>query len=179
MSVHQRCINRALAHLLSSVDQVNKLANGQVSPSPRKVEALTKAPIPKTVKQVRRFNELAGYLRRFIPNFSRVMVPLYELTNNDVKWEWNERHDEALNHIIQHLSTAPTLTLFQEDASIELYTDASSIGYGAVLVQTIGGQPVTYTSQRTTDADSRYHSYELDALEVVREVKHFWHYVYG
>ena len=169
MSVHQRCINRALAHLLSSVDQVNKLANGQVSP------------IPKTVKQVRRFNELAGYLRRFIPNFSRVMVPLYELTNNDVKWEWNERHDEALNHIIQHLSTAPTLTLFQKDASIELYTDASSIGYGAVLVQTIGGRqhPVTYISQRTTDADSRYHSYELDALEVVREVKHFWHYVYG
>ncbi|KAJ8710458.1 hypothetical protein PYW08_008973 [Mythimna loreyi] len=233
VSVYQRCINRALAHLLTSVDQVcqvyvddvlskcrdfaegiahierilialqeagfsinvdktaffkrsieylgNIIADGQVSPSPRKVEALTKAPIPKTVKQVRQFNGLAGYFRRFIPNFSRVMVPLYELTKNDAKWEWNERHDEARNHIIRHLSTAPTLTLFQEDAPIELYTDASSIGYGAVLVQTIGGRqhPVAYMSQRTTDAESRYHSYELETLAVVRAIKHFRHYIYG
>lgn len=233
VSVYQRCINRALAHLLSSADQVcqvyvddvlskcrvfaeglshierilialqeagfsinvektaffkrsieylgNIIADGQVSPSPRKVEALTKAPIPKTVKQVRQFNGLAGYFRRFIPNFSRVMVPLYELTKNDAKWEWNERHDEARNHIIQHLSTAPTLMLFQEDAPIELYTDASSIGYGAVLVQTVAGRqhPVAYMGQRTTDAESRYHSYELETLAVVRAVKHFRHYLYG
>lgn len=58
----------------------NIISDGKVAPSPRKVEALTKAPIPTTVKQVRQFNGLAGYFRRFIPNFSRVMVPLYELT---------------------------------------------------------------------------------------------------
>lgn len=233
VSVYQRCINRALAHLTSSPDQVcqvyvddvlskckdfdqglshierilialqeagfsinvdktaffkrsieylgNIIADGQVSPSPRKVEALTKAPIPKTVKQVRQFNGLAGYFRRFIPNFSRVMAPLYELTKNDTTWEWNERHDEARDYIVKHLSTAPTLTLFQEDAPIELYTDASSIGYGAVLVQTFAGRqhPVAYMSQRTTDAESRYHSYELETLAVVRAIKHFRHYLYG
>lgn len=232
-SVYQRCMNRALAALLNSPDQVcqvyvddvlskcrefseglahierilialqdagfsiniektaffkrsieylgNIVTDGQVSPSPRKVEALTKAPIPQTAKQVRQFNGLAGYFRRFIPNFSRVMVPLYELTKKDAKWEWNERHDEARNQIVQHLSTAPTLALFQEDAPIELYTDASSLGYGAVLVQIIGDRqhPVAYMSQRTTDAESRYHSYELETLAVVRAIKHFRHYLYG
>nr|XP_037875440.1 uncharacterized protein LOC119630363 [Bombyx mori]XP_037875446.1 uncharacterized protein LOC119630363 [Bombyx mori] len=232
-SVYQRCMNRALADLLNSPDQVcqvyvddvltkccefteglsriervlialqdagfsiniektaffkrsieylgNIVTNGQVSPSPKKVEALTKAPIPRTAKQVRQFNGLAGYFRRFIPNFSRVMVPLYELTKKDAKWEWNERHDEARNIIILHLSTAPTLALFQENAPVELYTDASSLGYGAVLIQIIGGRqhPVAYMSQRTTDAESRYHSYELETLAVVRAVKHFRHYLYG
>ncbi|KAG6438766.1 hypothetical protein O3G_MSEX000204 [Manduca sexta] len=166
VSVYQRCINRALSHLLISADQVcqvyvddvlskckdftegishierilialqhagfsinidkcaffkrsieylgNIIADGQVGPSPRKVEALTKAPIPKTVKQVRQFNGLAGYFRRFIPDFSRVMVPLYQLTKNDAKWEWNDSHDRARNHIIQHLSTAPTLCYFRK-----------------------------------------------------------------
>lgn len=159
----------------------NVISDGQVGPSPRKVEALTKAPIPTTVKQVRQFNGLAGYFRRFIPNFSSVMVPLYELTKKDSKWEWNERHDEARNSIIQHLSTAPTLALFQENAPIELYTDASSLAYGAVLVQLIEGRhhPVAYMSQRTTDAESRYHSYELETLAVVRAIKHFRQYLYG
>lgn len=67
----------------------NIISDGQVSPSPTKIQALTKAPIPTTVKQVRQFNGLAGYFRRFIPNFSRVMTPLYELTKKDAKWEWN------------------------------------------------------------------------------------------
>lgn len=232
-SVYQRCINKALAHLLSSTDLVcqvyvddvlskcrdftegmshierilmalqragfsiniektvffkrsieylgNIISDGHVSPSPRKVEALTKAPLPKTQKQVRQFNGLAGFFRRFIPNFSTVMVPLYQLTKKDAKWEWNERHDEARNHIVKHLSTAPTLILFQEDAPIELYTDASSLGYGAVLTQVIGNRqhPVAYMSQRTTDAESRYHSYELETLAVVRAIKHFRHYLYG
>jgi hypothetical protein len=232
-SVYQRCINRALADLLNSPQQVcqvyvddvlskckdfaegishierilialqkagfsinidktaffkrsveylgNIVSDGQVNPSPKKVEALTKAPIPQSVKQVRQFNGLAGYFRRFIPNFSRIMVPLYELTKKDAKWEWNERHEEARNQIVQYLSTAPTLALFQEDAPIELFTDASSLGYGAVLVQTINNRqhPVAYMSQRTTDAESRYHSYELETLAVVRAIKHFRHYLYG
>lgn len=231
VSVYQRCINRALSHLLTEqvcqvyVDDVlskcrefseglshierilialqqagfsinvektaffkgsieylgNIITEGHVSPSPRKVEALTKAPIPKTTKQVRQFNGLAGYFRRFIPNFARVMVPLYELTKKDAKWEWNDRHEEARNNIVQQLSTAPTLTLFQENSPIELFTDASSLGYGAVLTQIIDGRqhPVAYMSQRTTDAESRYHSYELETLAVVRAVKHFRHYLYG
>lgn len=78
----------------------NIIVNGQVSPSPGKVEALTKTPIPKTVKQVRQFNGLDGYFRKFIPNFSRAMLPLYELTKDNVKWEWNERHDEVRDKIV-------------------------------------------------------------------------------
>lgn len=71
--------------------------------------------------------------------------------------------------------------LFQEDSPIELYTDASSIGYGAVLVQTVGGRkhPVAYMSQQTADTQSRYHSYELETLTVVRAIKHFRHNLYG
>lgn len=109
------------------------------------------------------------------------MVPLYELTKKDHKWEWNERHDKARDYIIHHLVTAPTLALFQENAAIDLYTDASSLGYGAVLVQTIEGRrhPNAYMSQRTTDNESRYHSYELETLAVVRAIKHFRHYLYG
>lgn len=38
---------------------------------------------------------------------------------------------------------------------------------------------VGYYSHRTTDAKSRYHSYELETLAVVKSVEHFRHYLYG
>lgn len=159
----------------------NVISDGEVRPSPRKVEALLKSPVPTTVKQVRQFNGLASYFRRFIPNFSRIMIPLYELTKKDAKWEWTERQEAARLEIIQHLTSAPVLTIFREDAAIELYTDASSLGYGAILIQVINGRQhaVAYMSMRTTDVESRYHSYELETLAVVRAIKHFRQYLYG
>lgn len=159
----------------------NVVSDGQVRPSPRKVEALVKAPVPKTVKQVRQFNGLAGYFRKYIPDFSRIMMPLYELTKQGVKWQWEDKHDRTRNTIIEYLTSAPVLTLFQEEAPIQLYTDASSLGFGAVLVQVIEGRQhaVAFMSMRTTDAESRYHSYELETLAVVRAIKHFRQYLYG
>lgn len=69
------------------------------------------------------------------------------------------------NHIIQYLSTA-ALSLFQEDAPVELYTDASSLGCGAVLIQITGDRhnTIAYMSQRMTDTEICYHSFELETL---------------
>ncbi|XP_033176238.1 uncharacterized protein LOC117151557 [Bombus impatiens] len=38
---------------------------------------------------------------------------------------------------------------------------------------------VEYYSKRTSSAESRYHSYELETLGVVNAVKHFRHYLHG
>lgn len=159
----------------------NMVENGQVRPSPKKIEALQKAPTPTTVKQVRQFNGLAGYFRRFIPDFARTMIPLYNLTKPGVKWAWTHVHEEVRQKVIHYLTSSPVLTIFREGEPIELYTDASSLGLGAVLVQIINGRQhvVAYFSMRTTDIESRYHSYELETLAVVRAIKHFRHFLYG
>lgn len=159
----------------------NVIENGNVRPSPKKVEALIKAPIPTTVKQVRQFNGLAGYFRRFIPDFARIMVPLYALTKQGAKWQWTHEHEEARQKVINHLTSSPVLTIFREGEPIELFTDASSLGFGGILIQIINGRQhvIAYFSMRTTDTESRYHSYELETLAVVRAIKHFRHFLYG
>lgn len=159
----------------------NIVSAGQIRPSPVKIEALARSIPPKNVKQLRQFNGLAGYFRRSIPNFSREMIPLYELTRTGAKWKWNENHEAARGKIINYLTSAPLLTIFQEDFPIELHTDASSLGFGAILIQIkVGRQHVIgYFSMRTTSAESKYHSYELETLAVVRAIKHFRHYLYG
>lgn len=159
----------------------NVIENGTVKPSPKKIQALANSSAPRNVKEVRQFNGLAGYFRKFVPNFSTLMAPLYELTKSNVPWSWTERHELARQEVINRLTSSPLLTIFDPNLPTELHTDASSIGYGAVLIQRQDHNPlvVAYFSMRTTECESRYHSYELETLAVVKAIKHFRHFLHG
>lgn len=159
----------------------NIVENGQVKPSSRKIEALKNSKPPNSVKQVRQFNGLASYFRRFIPQFSQTMAPLYNLTKKDVKFQWTKEHEKIRQEIINYLTSDPILSIFDHDLPVEVHTDASSLGYGAILIQIKEGRRkvISYFSMRTTDAESKYHSYELETLAVVKALKHFRHFLYG
>ena len=50
---------------------------------------------PKSVFEIRSFLGLAGYYRRFIEDFSRIAAPMTRLTRKDVKFDWDDRCEEA------------------------------------------------------------------------------------
>ena len=58
---------------------------------PKKVEAITKKPIPKTVKEVQSFLGLTNYYRRFIKEFTKIAEPLYNLCRKDIPFVWDLR----------------------------------------------------------------------------------------
>lgn len=82
----------------------------------------------------------------------------------------------------QKLVSGPVLSLFNPQLETELHTDTSSVAYAAILLQkapTGELHPIHYMSKRTTDAESKYSSYELEALAIVKGVKKFHHYLFG
>jgi hypothetical protein len=57
-----------------------------ISVDPSKVRDVLDWKPPRTVHQVRSFLELAGYYRRFIPNFSKIAKPINDLLKKDEKY---------------------------------------------------------------------------------------------
>lgn len=159
----------------------NIIKNGEVKPNPTKLTALKLSEPPKTLKQLRQFNGLASYFRRFIPQFSQLMAPLYRLTKRDVPFVWSPDHETRRQHVVKLLTSEPILCIFDPTLPIEVHTDASSKGLGAILIQNDNNRRkvVEYFSMRTSEAETRYHSYELETLAVVRAIKHFRHFLYG
>lgn len=152
-----------------------------IRPSETKVTALVNSPVPTSIKQIRQFMGLASYFRKFIPNLAARTACITKLTKQNQKWEWGPEQDAARKYVIDHLSSKPLLTVFNPALPTELCTDASKLGYGAILLQIVDGNKkvVAYFSRRTTDVESRYHSYELETLAIFNALKHFRVYLLG
>jgi hypothetical protein len=66
-----------------------------ISVDPSKVQEVLDWKPPRTVHQDRNFLGLAGYYRRFIPNFSKITKPITDLLKKEEKFVWNAERDEA------------------------------------------------------------------------------------
>jgi hypothetical protein len=56
-----------------------------------KVEAVEKLPPPTDIKSLRSFLGLAGFYRRFIKDFSNITLPLINLLQKYVSFNFNEK----------------------------------------------------------------------------------------
>jgi hypothetical protein len=66
-----------------------------IAVDPSKVQEELDWKSPKSVTQIRSFLELAGYYRRFIPNFSKIVKPMTKLLEKKAKFKWSTQCEEA------------------------------------------------------------------------------------
>jgi len=82
-----------------------------VSVDPSKVQEVLDWKAPTSVHEVWSFLNLAGYYRRFIPDFSKVPKPMTKLLQKDVKFVWSQECDVAFTALRHLLTTALVLAL--------------------------------------------------------------------
>lgn len=76
----------------------------------------------------------------------------------------------------ERLTNGPVLAIYDPKKDTELHVDASAAGFGATLMQRQADgkfHPVSYFSQATTAAESRYHSFELETLGIVYGLRRY------
>ena len=122
------------------------MSESSVLVEPEKVEAVMSWERPKSVFEIRSYLGLAGYYRRFIKDFSRIAAPMTRLTRKEVKFEWDDRCEEAFQELKRRLTSAPILIVPNRGRGYTVYCDASRAGLGCVLMQS--GRVVDYGTRK-------------------------------
>jgi hypothetical protein len=159
-----------------------EINEGMVRPGGKKTEAVRDFPTPKTVHHVRQFLGLTGYFRHFVKGYAAITRSLTQLLKKDQVWRWTDEEEAAFQKLKIMLVERPVLALHKPGAMTEVHTDASALGVAGILLQKQDDgklHPVAYYSRQTSEAESKYHSYELETLAVVESLKKFRSYLIG
>ncbi|WVZ89549.1 hypothetical protein U9M48_035933 [Paspalum notatum var. saurae] len=163
------------------IDEVRFLSHvvskGGIAVDPSKVSTVTNWKVPEIPKEVRGFLGLAGYYRRFIENFSRIAKPMTSLLEKDAEFRWTNAQQAAFDELKKRLTTAPVLTLPDQQKKFIVYCDASRDGLGCVLMQE--GKVIAYASRQLRKHELNYPTHDLELVAVVHALKIWRHYLYG
>ena len=152
-----------------------------IQPTPERIRSLAEASRPSNASEVRSFLGTAGFSAKFIPDFATVAEPLRRLTVKGAQFKWTTEQQQAFDHLKRLLVSSSTLAYYDAEAPIELVTDASPVGLGAVLVQKQDGvwRPVAYASRSLAAVERRYSQTKREALGIVWACERFHTYLLG
>ena len=135
-----------------------------------KVAAVRDWPLSTTLHDVRSFHGLVSFYRRFIHDFSTIMVPITECIKGG-KFSWSEVATEAFRLIKLKFTTDPLLVVPDFEVPFELHCDASEVGIGAVLSQR--GKPVAFFNEKLSGPRLNYSTYDVEFYALVQSLRHW------
>jgi len=129
-----------------------------LSTDPRKTEAVSAWPVPRSDAEVRSFLGLTSYYRRFIYEYAHIAKPLHELSESGKEFLWTEACEKAFCTLKENLASTPVLAYPTLDDMFILDTDASGLAIGAVLSQAQNGteKVIAYFSRALRRVERNY-----------------------
>lgn len=160
------------------------VVNGNgVRPVNSKIEAVSNFRKPASKAELHSFLGLATYLSPFIADFATLSEPLRRLLKKNCAEHWSAAQDEAFERIKRAVvKDVETRGFFNEDHKTFLYSDASPVGLGAVLVQEDHDgvrHVIAYASKALTDTERKYPQTQREALALVWATERFQYFLLG
>ena len=137
---------------------------------PDKIRAVIEWAQPRLVKELQGFLGFANFYRRFIKDYSRVVLPLINLTRKDQPYLWRHAQESAFQELKNRFTSAPILQHFDFELPTRVESDASDGVTGAVLSQQHADglwKPVAYLSKKMTPAECNYDIYDKELLAII------------
>ncbi|KAH7475360.1 hypothetical protein FOMA001_g11755 [Fusarium oxysporum f. sp. matthiolae] len=155
---------------------------GEIRMEQKKISAVAEWKVPTNVKETQAFLGFANYYRRFIKRFSKIAIPLTELTKKGKPFKWNDKAQEAFEQLKKAILSEPVLAMFDPEKEIELETDASDFALGGQIGQRDSEgklHPVAFYSCKLQGAELNYPIYDKEFLAIVNCFEEFRHYLMG
>lgn len=124
----------------------------------------------------------ANYYRRFIKNFSKIAIPLTEITKKDKQFKWTKEAQQAFEQLKEAITSEPVLAMFDPDRQVKLETDASNFALGGQIGQRHDDgmlHPIAFYSHKMHGAELNYPIYDKEFLAIINCFKEFRYYLRG
>ena len=150
------------------------ITNNGICMDPEKVSAVQQWNTPTCVQDVQAFIGFANFYRRFIHSFSSIVAPMIATIKKDVKFEWNNACQEALDLLKQRFTSAPILAHFDYEKECIVETDASdNVSAGVLSQYGEDGKlhPVAFFSRKHSPQEINYEIYDKELLAIIKAFK--------
>ena len=168
------------------VQKVNFLGvvmdQGKIEIEKDKVVGVLNWPVPKMVRDIRKFLGLANYYRRFVKDFAKLARPLNNLTRKEEKWRWGNEQQEAFKQLKQVFTSKPLLVALDIDKEFRVEADTSNFATGRVLLikcEDNKWRPVAYISKLLNEMERNYEIHDKEMLAVIRCLEAWRHFLEG
>ena len=151
-----------------------------ISPAKEKVQNIHDADPLTNVTELQSFLGSANFLCKFVPDFAKILSPLYRLLRKGRRCKWGNPEEDAFVNIKAALCSDSVLRHYDSNADLVLQCNATSIGVEAALLQpsAVGTlQPVAYASRILNSAEQDYSQIERESLAIVFGVTKFREYL--
>ena len=135
--------------------------------------------LPPLLKGGPIFHRLHSYYRQLIPIYSELAAPLTDLTGSKATFVWTDETAQSFEEVKRAIAEKVVLKLPDPKKPYRLYTDASKVALGSVLVQEEGGveRPVAYYSKKFSKTQRKWATNEKEAFAIIASLQKFRHYL--
>ena len=141
------------------------------------MEAIQRILAPTTKKQLRHFLGMVNFYRDMWRRRSQLLAPLTDLVSKTKPFKWGEKEQQSFEEIKRVISKETLLTFPDFTKEFHVYTDASKIQLGAVIMQE--GKPLAFYSRKLNKAQRNYTVGEQELLSIVETLKEFRNILFG
>ena len=143
-----------------------------IKATPKKVEAISQAPKPKSKTELRSLLGLVNYYGKFIPQLASITQPLNQLLCKKNHWKWTAKCQKAFTTLKIRLTSTNVLVHYDVNLPLRLACDASAYGVGAVISHVMmhgDEKSIAYATRSLTKSQKNYSQIEKEALSIILE----------
>jgi hypothetical protein len=141
------------------------------------IRAISRFPTPQSTTAAHWFLQMAGFCRKFIPDFVHISFSLNKFTRKNLLFVWTQTEQVAFDQLKALIDSPSVFMLSDPLKPYIVRTDAPLTSIGAVLIQklpssslvdvsTTAYRPITFLRRNLKPPEKKYSAIELETLAI-------------